>query len=45
MHVDELGHEFGPDSDEQKKAVRDIDDVLKDFLDILVDEGLDEKVS
>lgn len=43
-HIDNIGHKYGPDSDELRKAIRDIDSVLSDFLDQLVDTGLDEKV-
>jgi predicted AlkP superfamily pyrophosphatase or phosphodiesterase len=43
-HLDNVGHEFGPDSEELKQAIRDIDDVIYDFLDRMTDTGLDEKV-
>lgn len=39
-----MGHQYGPDSEELKQAIRDVDEVLYDFLDRMTDTGLDESV-
>ncbi|ODN05640.1 Ectonucleotide pyrophosphatase/phosphodiesterase family member 6 [Orchesella cincta] len=44
-HIDNVGHKFGPESPELKQAMRDVDSALSDFLDNMLDTGLDEKVN
>ena len=39
MSIDHKGHEYGPDSQEIIKAVKDIDVVLKEFMDHLANNG------
>lgn len=43
-HLDNIGHDYGPYSEELRQAVRDVDEVIYDFLDRLADTGLEEKV-
>ncbi|CAL8070700.1 unnamed protein product [Orchesella dallaii] len=44
-HIDNVGHRYGPDSPELKQAVREVDQVLEDFLQDMEDAGLDETVN
>ena len=45
MSIDHKGHEFGPDSEEIIKAVKDIDTVLKQFTYHLEKEGMSDKIN
>ncbi|CAL8070724.1 unnamed protein product [Orchesella dallaii] len=44
-HIDNIGHEFGPDSPELKQMVREVDQVLADILQDMENSGLDETVN
>lgn len=43
-HLDNVGHQFGPFSKEIKQAMKKIDEVLVDFMTIMADTRLDERV-
>ena len=45
MNLDSRGHEFGPDSEEIKEAVKDVDGVFKTFLEHLENEGRSDEVN
>ena len=45
MNIDSRGHEFGPESDEIKEAVKDVDEVFKTFLDHLENEGKGDEIN
>ena len=45
MSIDHKGHEYGPESEEIKEAVKDVDEVFKTFLDHLEDEGKSDEIN
>ena len=45
MSIDHKGHEYGPDSEEIIKAVKDIDTVLKQFVDHLANKGKSDEIN
>ena len=45
MNLDSRGHEFGPDSEEIKEAVKDVDEVFKTFLEHLENEGKSDEIN
>ena len=45
MSIDHKGHEHGPESEEIIKAVKDIDIVLKQFVDYLANTGKSDEIN
>ena len=45
MSIDHKGHEYGPDSEEIIEAVKDIDVVLKQFVDHLANKGKSDEIN
>ena len=43
-HLDNKGHDFGPNSSELKKALEEVDVQLNKFLQKLTERNLDDKV-
>ncbi|XP_052094096.1 glycerophosphocholine cholinephosphodiesterase ENPP6-like [Mytilus californianus] len=43
--VDDGGHSYGPNSNELKDIIRQTDDAIKQMLDMIVQEGLENKVN
>ncbi|CAG7718636.1 unnamed protein product [Allacma fusca] len=44
-HIDNIGHKYGPNSNELKQALIDVNNMLNELLDQLIDSQMDEKVN